>query len=94
MPSIFEGEPYYFLHCRNPIDCLDLAASQIVYFRPEEKAQIMDVEKYVFNKAVLCDPKIFTVPQLPLSIFTTESIPKIVEAAGLKGIRFLKLDGD
>lgn len=94
MPSIFEDHPYYLLHCRNSIDCLDLSASNIKYLPPPDENDIHEIKQFVFHKAVLHDPLIFTVPQQPLSLFATESIPAIVETANLKGIEFCKLDGD
>jgi len=94
MPSLLEGRPYYFLHCRETIDCLNVQESQIVYFDPPDDHNIMRIERYAFHKSMLTDPLIFTIPQEPYFLFATDSVPRISEAAGLKGLEFRKLDCD
>lgn len=94
MPSLLEGQPYYFLHCRETIDCLNLYESEIIYFDPPDDHDIMRIRQYAFHKSMLTDPLIFTIPQEPYFLFATDSVPRISEAAGLKGLEFRKLDCD
>jgi hypothetical protein len=39
------------------------------------------------------DPAVFAIPEQPRLLFATEAIPQIVAEAGLKGLRFLMVDG-
>jgi len=45
------------------------------------------------KKQLIQDPLIFTLPEDCTVFFVTESIPRIVEEAGLRGFRFDLLDG-
>ena len=92
LPSTLDGKPFYFLHCHSPIDCLDIDASEAIYFPPPDDADVMQINKYAFKKDLLLDPLIFTTPQEPWVLFATESIPEIVKKAGLKGFAFRELD--
>jgi len=88
LPSTLEGEPYYFLHCRAPIDCLVRDASKINFFPEPDDDKVLDIEAYVFDVDQVEDPLIFALPEQPFHLFATESIPKIVRKAKLKGFRF------
>lgn len=96
LPCTLEGERYYSLHIKERLDCLDIKHSNIVYWDDlydDESHDIMDIKRYTFYKDRIADPLIFAIPEDPVGVFTTESIPEIVERAGLKGFRFLLRDG-
>lgn len=92
LPAHLEGESYYFLHCRAPIDCLDIAASEVHYFPAPYDRDIMHINRYVFRKDILNDESIFTIPEQPWCLFTTTGIPSIASQAGLTGMAFDLLD--
>ena len=43
------------------------------------------IEEHVFVKDRIPDPLVFLIPQDPVYLFVTESIPRIVEEPGLVG---------
>lgn len=92
LPANLEGETFYFLHCRAPIDCLDISASEVVYFPAPYDNDIMHIRRYVFKKDIINEEVIFTIPEQPWCLFTTAGIPSIASQAGLTGIDFRLLD--
>ena len=84
LPSSLEGERYYFLHTKKTIDALNVEESDIVY----SDTTIIWIKRYEFYMDRLSDPVIFSIPQFRPFLFATESIPEIVENAGLNGFEF------
>jgi len=90
LPGMLEGVRYYFLHPSQKIDCLNVAESEIEYFA--DSTDVMLIRGYKFYKDRLSDPMVLAIPQWPLGIFTTESIPNVAKDAGLRGLAFTILD--
>lgn len=93
LPANLEGSTYYFLHCRAPIDCLDIDACEISYFSPPNDRDIMSIDRYVFKKNCVKEELIFTIPEQPWNLFATSGIPKIAKQAKVKGLEFRVVDG-
>jgi hypothetical protein len=90
LPASLNGARYYIVLPRDPLDCLDVDASQCHFFR-SNPAKVMHIKKYRFQAGCIVDPKVFRIPQLRYELFATESIKDIVEDAGLRGISFTTL---
>jgi hypothetical protein len=91
LPARLEGQPYFCLHCRSRIDCLDKAKSEIVYY-DEYPEEIMKIEKHVFRKTMLADAIVFAIPEAMFHLYATDRIPEIFTNAGLGGFSFQIVD--
>jgi hypothetical protein len=91
LPARLEGHPYYCLHCRTRIDCLNRAASEITYFEHDPR-QVMMISKYVFRKEQLADRMIFAIPEMVFHLFCSDWIPEVAGKAGLRGFDFQLVD--
>jgi hypothetical protein len=89
LPSTVEWVPFFFLHTKRTIDALNIAESDIAYVG----TKVIAVDRYRFYKKRLNDPLIFSAPQIVPCVFVTDSIPEIVEKAGLTGFVFPCVDG-
>jgi hypothetical protein len=85
-----EGHSYYCLRCLKRTDCLNRAASEIEYFG--DPPRVLMIKKYAFRQERLGDPIIFAIPELDFELFCTDSIPAVVEKAGLRGLDFQVVD--
>ena len=93
LPVTVNGQSFFMLHANDQLDCLDLEKSEILRLDPPDEHVIVMIEQYVFKKQLIDDPLLFSIPERRTFLFVTESIPKIVEEAGLRGFRFDLLDG-
>jgi hypothetical protein len=89
LPSVLEGERYYYLHTKRTIDALNIDQSDVLH----SDSSIVLIKRYTFYRDRLADPVIFSLPQFRPFLFSTESIPGIVEKAGLRGFNFRFVDG-
>ena len=86
LPSKLERQDYYFLVAKECIDCLNVAECD-----PPYPGEVDHVAKYRFFLDRIPDPLIFTIPERPYYLFATESIPGIIEKAGLRGFELRSL---
>lgn len=91
LPALLEGRSYFCLHCRSRIDCINKSASEIEYYDFDPQ-MVMKITKWVFHKQSLVDPMIFGTPELAFDLYCTDSIPNIVDKAGLRGFEFKLID--
>lgn len=88
LPSTLDGGiTYFFLIAKKTIDCLNIAECV-----PPFPNAINQITKYKFYLDKVEDPQVFTIPQRPYYLYCTETIPKTVRDAGLKGFDFVVLD--
>ena len=91
LPGTLEGHQYFFPRCLVRVDCLDRESSKIFY-ADDSARTILNVKKHVFRDSKIpADPVIFAIPEMAFALYCTESIPAIVEKAGLKGFKFCKV---
>lgn len=88
LPAKLAGHDYLNLRCLKREDCLDRRSSRMLRADDTERT-VLSIDKYVFRKKkVPQEPCIFAIPEMWLSLYCTESIPAIIEKAGLRGFRF------
>ena len=88
VPAMMEGRPYYFLHTQRTIDALNVEVSDITFF----ETTFIRIKRHKFHMDRLIDPSIFSIPQFRPIIFATDSIPEIIENAGLVGFDLRLVD--
>lgn len=91
LPCTVNRKPHYFLCYSKGKTCLDVKNSEIKRF---EDGRIMNIKRYRFKKDLVPDPLLFAIPEDQSGIFTTASIPTLVEKARLTGIAFYPVDGN
>jgi hypothetical protein len=64
MPARLNGSEYFFLKVTEVLPCLDLTRSEVVPFRTSPE-RIKAIKRYAFNKAMIPDPLVFSIPELP-----------------------------
>lgn len=82
LPATLEGHAYHCLRCCRRNDCLDEDESSI------ENGKVMSFDVLSFRDNVPDDPAIFAIPEDRTGLYCTQSVPKLVKAAGLRGFRF------
>ena len=90
LSASLNGTKYYFLKCREVLPCLDLSRSTTVRFGCDP-TRIKAIEKYAFVKAIITDPLIFSIPELP-ALFATPGVERRVRDTELRGFCFDKVD--
>ena len=81
-----KGEAIFAINVLNVIDALDREDSKIVYFLGSNR--ILDVEKYVFKKALVEGVDLFRLPGRSVGTLVSQNFVDAVRNAGLVGIDF------
>lgn len=85
------GIPYYSLHCRSRVDCLNRDTSQLKFYADSE--EVRTIVKYAFREKMLSDAMVFAIPEVFLELHCTATIPRIATKAGLRGFDFQRVTG-
>ena len=89
LPATLNGESYYFLRYEQPVDCLDLARSELVYFR-SNPTHVKSILHYAFDPARVPADACFCLPEVPY-LLLTEAVADRIRHAGLRGVRLIPL---
>lgn len=85
LPAKLNDAVYFFLKPVETLPCLDLARSEVAYFR-SNPSHVKAITKYAFTKSMISDP-LFSIPELP-RLFATPPVRDSVIRSGIPGVRF------
>jgi hypothetical protein len=92
LPLAFDEAEYFLFNITNVIDALDIAASDVVYFKD---GGFYRVKRYAFKPDVVRDQWLFKIPQHATGFaFVTDRFVEVVQRAGLTGFGFEPLWSD
>lgn len=89
LPARLNGSEYYFPKVAEVLPCLDLARAEVVPFRTNPE-RIKDIRKYAFHKAMIPDPVVFSIPELP-GLFATPAVAEAIGRGQVLGFQFTPL---
>jgi hypothetical protein len=89
LPARPNNSEYYFLKVAEVLPCLDLARAEVVPFRTDPEG-IKSITKYAFHKAMIPDPLVFSIPELP-GLFATPAVAEAIDRGRVPGFRFIPL---
>ena len=89
LPARLNGSEYYLLKVAEVLPCLDLARAEVVPFRTSP-GRIKDITRYAFHKAVIPNPLVFSIPELP-GLFATPAVAEAIERGRVPGFQFTPL---
>ncbi|MFC7502838.1 imm11 family protein [Nocardioides sp. CPCC 206347] len=85
LPVAVNEEPYWLMRVQTRIDALDPDASQ---FNRGSRGNIKTIQRAVWLSDRITDPKMFTIPQTPRSIWATPSVADAYRSSGCTGLNF------
>jgi hypothetical protein len=85
LPVGVNGRPFWALRLSNIVDALDLEHSRYV---PSIDGGIRRIEEPVWLGDQLSDPCLFSIPQLPETIWATDGFVRAYESSGCDGVLF------
>lgn len=84
LEAYINGTQYYVPMTINRLDCFDREQSEVKVF-DHDPSRIMRVIHYAFHLDKITDPLIFAIPDLRGPMLCTDTIPTIIDRAGLRG---------
>jgi hypothetical protein len=90
LPAKLNDAEYFFLKPSKTLSCLDLAKSEVVYFR-NNPTRIKAIKRYAFKKQMISDSLLFSIPDIP-GLFATPFIRESVVRSGILGVQFTSLE--
>jgi len=83
--------PFFHLVNLNILDCLDRQKSVVKVF-PSDPNRVMKISKYVFQKGLIQDPSIFSIPEKLGNLFCTKKVSDEIFRSKLCGFRIYDIE--
>jgi hypothetical protein len=87
LPAKINEADYYFLKPMEVLPCLDREKSEIILFR-SNPSRVKEIRKYVFKKAMIPDPLVFSIPESLARLFATPGVYERVVQSRIPGFCF------
>lgn len=87
LPAKLNDATFYFLKPKEYLPCLDREKSEIITFRADP-GRVKEIRKYSFNKNMLSDPLVFSIPEALSRLYATTTVYNRVVESGIPGFRF------